>query len=117
MILNKIIGYVLLVAGLALIVFTVFQSYNFFTGKASSPVIFKVSSFQSVSQENVGSQDLQSQIQIQLQNSVEQQISKVLPPEILPKIFNLVAWSFFAFILIFSGSIIAGIGVKLIKIV
>ena len=111
--LNKIIGYILLIAGLALIVFAVFQSYGIFTGKALPPVIFKVSSFQGASQKSTEPSDLQGQ----LQNVVNQQIGQVLPPEILPKIFNLAAWSFLAFILIFAGGTIASIGVKLIKIV
>ncbi|KKQ18607.1 MAG: hypothetical protein US31_C0003G0036 [Berkelbacteria bacterium GW2011_GWA1_36_9] len=111
--LNKIIGYVLLIAGLALIVFMVSQSYSIFTGKALPPVIFKVSSFQSALEKSTEPLDLQGQ----MQNVVNQQIGQVLPPEILPKIFNLVAWSFFAFILIFAGGTIASIGVKLIKIV
>lgn len=113
MILNKIIGYVLLVVGLAMIVFTVWQSYSIFMGKISAPIIFKVSSFQAASQKSAEPLDLQGQVQ----GAVDKQISQVMPPETLPKVFNLVAWSFFAFILIFAGGTIAGIGVKLIKIV
>lgn len=111
MILNKIIGYILLAAGLAVIVFTVWQSYSIFTGKISAPIIFKVSSFQAASQKSAEPLDLQGQ----LQSAVDKQISQVMPPETLPKIFNLAAWSFLAFILIFAGGTMAGIGVRLIK--
>jgi len=112
MIINKIIGYVLLAIGLAMIIFALYQSYNIFTNKTSAPVIFKVSSSQNNSQSTAI-----SNLQTQIQNVVDQQISQTLSPEILPKIFNLVAWSFFAFILVFAGGTIASIGIKLIKII
>jgi len=42
---------------------------------------------------------------------IEEQIKEIVPPGFL----NLISWSIFAGILIFGGSGIAGIGVRLIK--
>ena len=108
MILTKAIGYILIAAGLATLIITCFYSYNIYTGKASAPIIFQIP----VSVEtSSGPQSLQDQIE----QTVQKQISQVLPPAIFSKILNLATWSLFAFILIFAGGTIASIGIKLIK--
>jgi hypothetical protein len=38
-----------------------------------------------------------------------------MPSDFMPLLFNLIAWSIFAGILIFSGAQIAGLGIKLLK--
>jgi len=103
---NKIIGYILLVVGLAIIFWTLYQSYNIFTDKISAPIIFKTQILQQKSKIN-NQEDLQQQLQ--------QQINELLPPDTLPKILNLFSWSVLAGILILGGGQIAGIGVKMIK--
>lgn len=115
MMLNKIIGYVLLVAGLFLIIFSVYQSYNIYTGKSAAPLVFQVPSAQELS---LGaSQNIAQQIQNQIDQTVQKQINQILPAAAITKILNLAVWSFLAFILIFAGGTISGIGVKLIKAV
>ena len=46
---------------------------------------------------------------------MENQISEMIPHDTIPKMLNLTIWSMLAFILIFGGSHIANLGIKLIK--
>jgi hypothetical protein len=115
MTLNKIIGYILLVAGLLLILFSVYQSYNIYTGKSSAPLVFQVPSAEALS--SGAGQNVAQQIQDQINQSVQKQINQILPSATIAKILNLAVWSFLVFILIFAGGTISGIGVKLIKAV
>ena len=86
---NKIIGYALLIIGLAIIFFTLYQSYNIFMDKTSAPLIFKTQIIQQT--QNSITQDLQKQ----LNDAVSQQLGKIIPADTLPKILNLSAWPIF----------------------
>jgi hypothetical protein len=109
MILNKTIGYILLAVGLIFIFGTLWQTYNIFFDKASAPLVFKTQSEQP--QTSSGSLDIQAQIS----QSVQKQLSQILPLATITKILNLTAWSMLAFILIVAGGTVSGIGVKLIN--
>jgi hypothetical protein len=106
---NKILGYALLIVGLAMIIFSVYQSYNIFTAKVSAPLVFKTFLIQQKTNDN--STDLQTQ----LNNTVRDQINQIISQDNIIKTFNLISWSFMAGILIMAGGAIAGIGVKLMK--
>ena len=106
---KKIIGLVLLFGGLAVIVYGLYSSYGIFTAKTSAPEIFKAEE-KAVSQKS-GSQDIQAQ----LQNVLQEQLKGLVPAGSLPQLLNLTSWSIFAGILIFGGSNIAGLGIKLLK--
>ena len=106
---NKIIGYVLLVVGLLVIFWTLYQSYNIFTNRASAPVIFKTPISAPISG---GNNPLD--IQQQLDKTIKKQIGELLPIDTIPKILNLISWSILAGILILGGGQIAGLGIKLI---
>jgi len=54
-------------------------------------------------------------LQGQIEQTVQKQLSQILPPAVFSKILNLATWSLFAFILIFAGGTITNIGVKLVK--
>ncbi len=113
MITNKILGYVLLVLGLALIGWTLWQSYDIFTAKSSAPLIFRT---QPPAQTQTGKvQDIQAQLQAQMNQTIQQQLGQILPAETITKVLNLLSWPILAGVLIFGGSAISGIGVKLIK--
>ena len=107
---NKILGYVLLIGGLLVIGFTLFQSYNIFTDKASPPLVFKTQNIESAPKKT-NSLDLQKQ----MEELIKQQLGQVLPAETLTKFLNLFSWSILAGILIFGGGQIAGLGIKMIK--
>lgn len=111
---NKIIGYILLAAGVLLIAWTAYQSYNIFTGKVSAPLIFRTQAAEKTS-ETSKEGNLQEQLQQQMQQELQKQISQLLPADTIPKILNLVSWSILASILIFAGGTVAGIGIKMVK--
>mgnify|MGYP001595625565 CR=1 FL=1 len=87
MISNKIIGYVLLIAGLSLIIFTLYQSYNIFWGNSLAPLVFKAPTVAQPSKTSgLGSlQDLQKQ----LNEEISKQIGQIIPTDTLPKVLNL----------------------------
>ena len=107
---SKIAGWLLLIVGLIIIGWTLFSSYNIFTGKTAAPEIFEMPEEEVLSQEREA-QDLKAQFE----KMIGEQIKGLIPLDILPEILNLVVWSMLAFILIFGGSQISSLGIKLIK--
>jgi len=107
---NKVLGYILLVCGLLLVLFTIYQSYNIFYNKVNPPYIFKIQTVQKP--QTGGTQDIQQQVN----NEVSKQINQMIPADTVSKILNLLSWSILAGILIFGGAQIAGLGIKLIKV-
>ena len=103
---NKIIGYVLLLVGVLLIALPLWQTYNIFTGRSlpaqvfQKPIALKINN-------NVGTFDIQGQVQNAL--------IKIIPIDFIDNTLNLTTWLFLMWILIYGGSKIAEIGVKLIK--
>jgi hypothetical protein len=106
---NKVIGYVLLALGLIMIGWTLWQSYNIFTDKASAPLIFKTQADQ---QAAAGSN---TDLQTQINQAIQKQLNQILPQATITKILNLIAWSLLAWILITVGGAVSRIGVKLIN--
>jgi len=111
---TKIFGWVLLVAGLILIGWTLYSTYNIFTGKVATPEIFKLpeAAKAPVAEEKItGIQDIQAQIE----KMIGEQLKGIIPVETLPKLLNLIVWSILAGLLIFGGAQISSLGIKLIK--
>lgn len=117
---NKIIGWVLIIAGVAIIIYAVYASFNIFTGAKNVPRIFKLEQKQlekQVQQEQQSTPKDQTvqEIQEQVRKLVEGQVRELLPAEFLEQLFNLIAWALFAGLLIFAGGQLAGLGAKLLK--
>ena len=101
---RKFFGWVLLFLGLVIIFYALYASYQIFTAKESAPEIFSVEpSIEAVS----GASGLDELIQ--------QKLKGLVPAEAILGFLNLISWSVFAFILIFGGSKISGLGIKLLK--
>jgi len=110
----KIFGWVLLIAGIILIGWTLLSTYNIFTGKVATPEIFKLpeAAKAPVAEEKItGIQDIQAQIE----KMIGEQLKGIIPVETLPKLLNLIVWSILAGLLIFGGAQISSLGIKLIK--
>ncbi|MFC1789669.1 hypothetical protein ACFLYY_01685 [Patescibacteria group bacterium] len=104
---SKIFGWILIIVGITIIIWTLISSYNVFTGKNAIPEVFSLPT-------KIG--DVQaSDIQAQLENLVKEQLTSIIPTDAITKTLNLMTWSILAFILIFGGSQIAGLGIKLIN--
>ena len=113
---KKIIGWLLLIAGITIISYPLLASFNIFTGENPAPEIFSVSTeptapLSQTQQGTLGIQDIQNQ----MDEIIKGQLKEFLPPDFLPTLFNLIAWSIFASILILAGAQISGLGIKLIK--
>ncbi len=108
---SKLIGLFLLIIGITIILYSLYSSYNIFTVKSEVPEIFSVPKDEGVKQTSKkGIQDLETQ----MKNIIGEQLKQIIPAEYLSKLFNLIAWSIFAFILIFGGTQISVLGIKLI---
>lgn len=105
---NRILGYPLVLLGLAIILISLYGSYEIFTGKVPVPSIFPIPQ-----KENSASADKNQDVQKQMEETIKKQISEILPPDSVPRLLNLISWSILAGILIFGGGQISSIGIKL----
>lgn len=105
---RKIFGWILFFLGLALIFWSLYSSYHIFTAQAPVPEIFKMERIQEITPPQEG-------IQAQIQKIIQERLERILPADFIPRFLNLIAWSIFAALLIFSGAQIASLGIKLLK--
>ncbi|MFC1663577.1 hypothetical protein ACFL0A_00375 [Patescibacteria group bacterium] len=108
---RKIFGWILLFLGIAVIIYSLYSSFNIFTGKTAVPELFKMTEQETSLSQKGETQDLQGQ----MEKMIGEQLKGILPVDFISKLFNLIAWSIIAGILIFGGFQIANIGVKLTK--
>jgi len=107
---TKILGWVLLLAGVLIIFWTLYSSYNIFTGETAMPEIFEIRKEEALSQKE-GAEDLQAQ----MEKMIGEQLQGFIPADTIPKMLNLGVWAMLAGILIFGGAQISNLGIKLIK--
>lgn len=117
---SKVFGWFLLLFGLAMVGWAVYSSYQVFTGQILPPQIF-VSTNQSINANQQTTQglglfnDLQKQISDLIGLQLNKQIQGLLPVGAISQTLNLVSWSIFLGIVIFAGTQVANLGIKLIK--
>jgi len=104
-----------LIAGLIVICWALLSSYNIFTGRTAAPEVFKIDTKEvpPITQEKIPITP--EEIQKEMEKIMEEQLKEILPVSFLPEILNLAVWSMLAFILIFGGSQISSLGIKLIR--
>jgi hypothetical protein len=113
--LKIIIGWVLVVAGLAVIGQTINSSYQFFSAKSEFPMIFKTMAAASqILTAPAATQNPQELAQAQVQQSMNQALGNVLPADSITKLLNIIAWSIFATLLVYAGGRIASLGIQLL---
>jgi len=105
---SKIVGWLVFIGGFLIIAWTLLNSYSIFTLQAEAPGFFTV-------EEQSSQQVSGNGLEAQLQSAIQDQLKGLIPVDTLPTVLNLAIWSMLAFILIFGGSQIAGLGIKLIK--
>ena len=110
---QKALGFFLLALGIGLIVYALFASYLIFTGSNEAPEFF-LAPQERIADSSVSLGSLQD-LQNQLPDLIGQQLQGLLPADAIPQMLNLAVWSMLAGLLLFGGSLIAGIGVKLLK--
>jgi hypothetical protein len=113
---KNFLGWLIFSGGLAIILFALYSSWNIFTAKKLPPEIFKFEEKRlEISLPKGKSLTKESNFQQNLGKIVGEQLKNLLPMENLTKILNLFSWSILAGILIFGGSQIASLGIKLLK--
>ena len=110
--LKKIIGWILLVGGMAIILYSLYTSYLLFTAARPAPVIFRMEVATSTSSNFLPTDLTEKRI---TKIDLQQLVNSFCLGGSQSKLLNLIAWSIFAGILIFGGSQISGLGIKLIK--
>jgi len=117
MALTKIVGWVTFLAGILIISFALYSSYNIFTGKSSVFELFKIEEkvTQAPPSQKGKLPTSPEALQQEIGKMIGEQLKGILPVDTLPKILNLFVWSTLAWILIFGGGQIAGLGIKLLK--
>jgi len=110
---KKIFGTILIILGLVVIFFTIFETFNIFTAKKEPPKIFEAVT-QIISKEEKP-KTLEEKMQAPQQEMIAEQFEKMMPTDFIVKLLNLVAWSIGAFILFTGGGKISQIGINLIK--
>ena len=111
---EKIVGWILILLGIFLILYPLFLSYNIFSGENQPPEIFKIEKEVILPQEKTATSDL-AEIEKEMEKILGEKLKELIPTEFITKIMNLTSWSIFVGIMVFGGSQIASIGVKLIK--
>jgi len=114
--LQKFLGWFLFFIGLTIIGWTLYSSYNIFLGKKLPAQIFKIENKESqLSASKKKVPPTQEEIEEQIRILVAEQLKELIPKETLNTLLNLIAWSIFAGILIFAGTQIASLGIKIGK--
>ena len=108
---TKFIGWLTFLAGVSIIIFTLYFSFNVLTGKVELPEFFQSQTVQAPAsqQETFPGQEEMGRL-------ISEQLKGLLPEGVVPKILNLLVWSILAGILIFGGAQIANLGIKLLNV-
>ena len=137
---NKITGYALLILGILMILWGVYSSYGIFMAKNDVPKVFSnddsgIVEFEITDDknENIDLSEIDKSrltdpaylksLETQqkgatsdlIQEQISNQLKEIIPVEFILKLLNLSSWSLFMFILIFAGSKISILGIKLLK--
>ncbi|GAI05044.1 unnamed protein product [marine sediment metagenome] len=108
---TKLIGWLVFLAGILIIGFTLYSSYDIFTGKQPAPEFFKPSETQVSQTQATG---LPTDLD-QIQQMVGEQLKGFLPLDSITQFLNLGVWGILTGILIFGGAKISELGIRLIK--
>lgn len=109
---ERIFGLILVLLGVGIILYSMYYSFQIFTGSIEPPELFSMSEQSTNSRSPVAEDDIQGQINFVLQ----EQLSQILPKGILPRMLNFSMWSLFSGLMFFGGAQLAGIGIKLLRV-
>lgn len=114
-IIKKIFAWLLLVLGVLIILWGVWNSYQIFNAQKPVPEIFKLPEIKETSlMEEKSGTDPQEKMGQEIQQTLKEQFEKIMPPKFVEKLFNLFSWSIFMFILIYAGGKLSFLGIKLL---
>ena len=117
---EKIIGWLIFFLGLGLILYSLYYSFKVFTGTQNPPDFF--ASFEKPISETSSSTTTQKinknpeqMINENIQNTIKNELSRLLPQDAINKILNLSVFSIFILIIMTGGSKIASLGISFLK--
>ena len=117
--LRKSLGIILLFLGIAIITYPLFISFKIIEGEKNIPTIFKESTLEKnekVPEELVsGKSNFQEDMEKKAREIISQQLSSLFPAENIAQLFNLIAWSIIAGLIIFGGAQLSQLGIRLLK--
>lgn len=119
---RKIVAWLIIVSGLLAIVLTVNHSGEFFTAKTDFPQVFKQAEKQVAGNpqpENPAAENPEMAeilLKAEMQRSMNEAVASAFPSDSISKLLNMISWSTFAFLLVYAGTQIAGIGIKLLSV-
>lgn len=99
------VGWLLVFVGVGIILWALYQSYNVFYKKIEAPAIFTEIKEKTERVEQIS----------EVEKLIQKQLENLLPQESINKLLNLISFSMFVGILIFGGSTIANIGIKILQ--
>ena len=113
---KQIFGWLLLASGVVIIFLGIWSSYDIFNAKKPVPEIFKPQQIEKISPTaKKDSSAIEKQTEEAVQGILQEQLTKMLPPDMLPKILNLTRWSIIMTNLQFAGGKISMIGIQLLR--
>ena len=111
---KKIVGWVILSLGLITIFWSLYTSFLIFTGRTNPPELFQAEEVDPLPK-RAEMPMTQEALEQEMERLIGEQISGLIPEGAIPDILNLMAWSIMTGIMIFGGSRLAEIGIKLLK--
>jgi hypothetical protein len=111
---KRTVGWITFFIGILMIIFVIYRSYHIFIGKVPPPEIFKIQEEKLPSVKKKTTPNSQ-EIQQEVGEILAEQLKEIFPKESITRLFNLIAWSIFAGVLILGGSQISSLGIKLLK--
>ncbi len=108
--LAKILGLLLLFLGVAIVSYSIYSSFQIFTGKVVAPVVFKTSAAAAT-----GAKTGNTMFGLDVNAILGSQINQIIPATHVTTILNLISWSIGAWIMILGGGQLATLGIKLLK--
>ncbi|MDD4358658.1 MAG: hypothetical protein PHY30_02465 [Candidatus Pacebacteria bacterium] len=106
--LKKTFGWIFVFIGVIIILFTIVNTANYFTGAASFPQLF-------IAEKQVSSNVETSSMNELMQSMVSEQLNSFISSESINKMLNMSAWSLFAFFMVYAGAKIFELGLKFMK--
>lgn len=97
-----ILGWILLLGGAAVLIWTLVFSYGIFSGGTEPFALFTP-------------QEIATEEGSEQEEMIFRQISQFMPPEHIAMMMNLVAWTLFAGIAVFAGAKASSLGIAILK--
>ena len=108
LVIKKTLGWLFVLIGIMVILYTALTTINYFTGVYPFPELFVSSEVVSTT---TSSDSLNSMIEGMLSNQINSFISK----DSINLILNMTAWSLFAFFMVYLGAKVFELGLKVMK--